>query len=206
GDPVGVVEGDVVEVEIAVNDVRPKPWPAGRDVRVVAVEHGFHEPAARAILDRLGERPELRRLREVPEQLTAWARMEEAAQREVQARMGGGVFSDGRIRELGPAIASMEPLEEAHEVRAVRPFDRGAIRGRTRPRRDDARKRNRETGIDARDVQDRLGLEVEGRRVLPEVRELDDARVRRALDQKCLIALAAEIRRSSLEPEELGPD
>ncbi len=55
-------------------------------------------------------------------------------------------------------------------------------------------------------MQDRLSLEVERRRILPEIRELDDARARGTLDEECLIALTAEIRRGSLEPEELSCD
>jgi len=40
-------------------------------------------------------------------------------------------------------------------------------------------------------VHDRLGLEIERRRIFPEIRELDDARIRRPLDEEGLIALAA---------------
>ena len=92
--------------------------------------------------------------------------------------MRRAVVAHGRIREIGPTVAAVEPLEEPHEVRSVRPFDGRAIRGRARGGRDDAGTRDRQLGIDARDVQDRLGLEVERRRILAEVRELDDARVR----------------------------
>jgi len=132
--------------------------------------------------------------------------VEEAAERQVQLRMSCAVRADGCIREIGAAVAAVEPLEEPHEVRPVRPLDGGAMCRRARGRGDDARTRNRQIRIDARNVQDRLGLEVERRRILPEIRELDDARVRRPLDQEGLIALAAQIRRGSLEPEELRGD
>jgi len=37
GDPTIVVEQDVVEIQVAMHDVRPKPRPPRRDVRLVAI-------------------------------------------------------------------------------------------------------------------------------------------------------------------------
>jgi len=62
GDPAVVVEQDVVEIQVAVHDVRPKPCPARRDVRLVAIEHGLDETAPAEIFDRFAERPEFRRV------------------------------------------------------------------------------------------------------------------------------------------------
>jgi len=134
-------------------------------------------------------------VREVPQQFAARAWVEEAAEREVQPGVRRAVIADGCIRETRSAVATMKPVEEPDEVRAVEPFHSRAIRRRAGGRGDDARTCNRQPGVDARNVQDRLGLEVERRRILPEIRELDDARVRRTLDQEGLIALAAEIQK-----------
>jgi hypothetical protein len=132
--------------------------------------------------------------------------MKEAAQRKVQPRVRRAVVAYGRIRDLGAAATTVQSIEEAHEVGAVGTVHRCAIRSRARRRADDTGQCNRQLGIEARDMQDRLGLEVERRRILPEVGELDDTGVRRALDEKCLIALAAEVRRGSLEAEEIRCD
>src|SRR5207244_6733394 len=135
-------------------------------------------------------------------QVPARRRMEEAAQREVQPRMRCAVVEERPVAELGPARMAVQALEEPYEVRTVRAVDRGpvvAVDGRPRTR-------DRQLGIDARDMEDRLGLEVEHRRVLAQVGDLQDAAAATVVDQEGLVALATEVAGDAAKPEELGGD
>ncbi len=126
-----------------MDDVRPKPRPTGRDVRLVAIEHGLHETAPAEIFDRLAERPELGRVRKIPEQFATGPRVEEAAEREIQSRVCCAVRANGCIREIRPPVSALEPLEEPYEMGPVRSFDGRAICRRACGRGNDARARDR---------------------------------------------------------------
>src|SRR6185295_3792699 len=71
------------------------------------------------------------RVRNVPEQPPAGGRVEEGAQCDVEPRERRGEISDGVIREPRTAVVAVHPLEEPHEVRAVRSFDGRPIRTAT---------------------------------------------------------------------------
>ena len=62
GDATAVVEQDVVEVQVAVHDVRSKPRPARRDVRSRSDRARSPRDGGDRVLDRLAERAELRRV------------------------------------------------------------------------------------------------------------------------------------------------
>ena len=193
-----------------MDDLGAKGRPAWRHPLLVAVEHGLDEAALPAVGDLPDVPPQAGRLRQVPEQHAARRRMEEAAQGEVEPRVGGAVVAHrgiGEIRGAGaPAGAPFHALEQAHEVRSVGALDRGAVGRRARDLGDRAGARDRQLGVDPRDVQDRLGLEVERRRLLAEVGDLQHAGARLSLHEEGLVALAAEISRRALEAEQLGGD
>src|SRR3954451_12799390 len=115
-DSAALVEQRVVEVQIAVDDLAAEARPSRRHALLVAVEDGLDEAAPVAIVDRVEVRPELGRLRQVPEQLATRRGMEEAAQREIQSRVGGAVGAYRRIGEIrgacAAAAAAGKPLEQ----------------------------------------------------------------------------------------------
>ena len=84
--------------------------------------------------------------------------------------------------------AARHALEEADEVAAVLSGTQLA--------------RDRQLGVDALDVLERLCLEVEDGGVLAGVRDLEDP----VADHEGLVALAPEVARLALEAEELGGD
>ena len=73
---------------------------------------------------------QLRRVCEIPQQLATGPWVEETAQCEIQPRVCRTVGADSRIREIRSAVATVEPLEEPREMRAVRPLYRRAISAR----------------------------------------------------------------------------
>src|SRR3954449_7319560 len=96
-DSAALVEQHVVEVQIAMDHLGAKARPSRRHAILVAVEDGLDQAAAVAVLDLLDVLPEAPRLRQVPEQPAARRGMEEAAQREIQPRVGGAVVADGVV-------------------------------------------------------------------------------------------------------------
>src|SRR5438034_10483682 len=115
--------------------------------------------------------------------------MEKAAEREVQPGMRGRIVEDSVVRELGAAVLSGHACEEPDEMTAR--LHRGPWHG------------HRQLGVDPRDVQDRLALEVEDGRVLAAVRDLENAAaIVAVIDQECLITLAAERRGAASHAEE----
>src|SRR5207248_10834012 len=65
---------------------------------------------------------------------------------------------------------------------------------------------DRQLGVDARDVQDRLCLELQHGGLLADVGDLEYAACAAVVDQEGLVALAAEVGRAALEPEQSGGD
>src|SRR3954466_14860029 len=130
-DSAALVEQHVVEVQIAVDDLAAEARPSRRGALLVAVEDGLDEAAPVAIVERVEVRPELGRLRQVPEQLATRRWMEEAAQGEVQPRVRlavGPSLRMGEIRAAGAAAAAaVKPLEQPHEVGAVPALDGRAV-------------------------------------------------------------------------------
>src|SRR5919197_2499974 len=118
--------------------------------------------------------------------------MEEAAQREVEPRVGGGEGAHGIVRKIRAAALPRHALEEAHEM--------AVARARA------AQARDRQLRIDARDVQQRLRLQVEDGRILACVRDLEDAAVAAVLDEEGLVALTPQVARFTAQPEKLGRD
>jgi hypothetical protein len=195
-DAIVAAEQHVVEVQVAVDDLRRQVRPARRDPLLVAVEHGPHQAAAPRVLDVLQDRTELERVGEVPQQLAARGRVKEAAQREHQPRMRRAVVVESIERQLRAAVAPVAALEQADEVRAVGTVDRA--------RREQAG--HREVGIHPRDVRQRRRLEVERRRILAEVGDLEHALAAGARHEEGLVALAAEVGRLPNQSEQLGRD
>jgi hypothetical protein len=112
-----VVEEHVAEVHIAVDDLCRQRRPARDDVLLVAVEHRLDEPAPVAeVLEVLAE---LRSVLEIPEQLAARRRVEEAAERAGEARMRDPVRAHGSVREIRAAVPSRQVLEQTHDVSPV---------------------------------------------------------------------------------------
>src|SRR3954449_6968501 len=114
-DSAAPVEQHVVEVQIAVDDLAAEARPSRRHALLVAIEDGLDEAAPVAIVDRVEVRPELGRLRQVPEQLATRRGMEEAAKGEVQPRVSLAVVAHPRMGEIrgarAPAAAAVKPLE-----------------------------------------------------------------------------------------------
>src|SRR4051794_183858 len=98
--------------------------------------------------------------------------MEEAAQREVDARMGGSIVAQRAVVQVGRSGGTpVQALEQAHEMRAVRALDGGPVGGRSGAG-DRAGTGHRERRVDSGDVQDRLQLEVKSAGILAAVRDL----------------------------------
>jgi hypothetical protein len=128
--------------------------------------------------------------------------VEEGAQGEVQPRVRLRERAHGVVPELRPADASVYALEQPDEVHAV-----GARHGRVVVGAGGPWLRDGQVRVDAGDVQDRLGLQVENRGILAQVRDLDHAPTSgTVVDQERLIALAAEIDRGSLDTEDASSD
>jgi hypothetical protein len=111
----------------------------------------------------------------------------------------------GVVAELRAADAAVHAVEQTDEMQTVGPFHRRPIALRARGCRGGRpRAGHRQPRIDTSDVQDRLRLEVEDRRILAEVRDLDDAAAPCSIvDQERLVALTAEIDGGALDAEEL---
>jgi hypothetical protein len=185
GDVSVVVEEHVAEVHVAVHHLSRQCVPERRDVLRVTVEHRLDEPAPVAEVPEM--LAQLRRVLEIPEQLAARSRVEEPAQRPGQARMGDAVRPDGGVREVRPAVPAGHALEQPDDVPLVR--------------RSLQLSRDRQLGIGVQRVLDRRRLELEVRRILSRVRDLDHPG---ALDEEGLVALAAEVAGVPADAEQVG--
>ena len=139
------------------------------------------------------ERTQTGRRTQVPEQLPARRRVEERAERQAQAGVHHGDAAHLDVVELRPGLAAVPLLEQAHLMAVERgpPCERPG---------------DREVRIDRRHVCDRCLLQVEHRLVLAAVRDLEHTAGAPVVEQKRLVTLAAELRRSAVDAEELGCD
>ena len=106
-DAVAVIEQHVLETEIAVHHLRAQLGPPGADALLERVDHASDKETAIRVVDSVEQRPELRRVLEVPEQLAARRRMEERTEGEVQPRVRGRIGIDRAVLELRPADVSV---------------------------------------------------------------------------------------------------
>ena len=163
-----------------MHDLRREEVPARKDALLVAVEDALDDLPPAGFGDRRDEGSEPRRLPRIPEEIAPGRRVEEPAQREREARVRGREVADCVVVEIPRARAARHALEEADEVALV-------LAGGPQAR-------DRQLGVDALDVLERLRLEVENRWILAGVRDLEDA----VADQEGLVALAAEVARLAL--------
>ena len=192
-DPAALVQQEVVEIEVAVHDLAPQAFPLREHTLLVPVEHARDERPPRGIGDPVEQWTQLRRSAEVPQQLPAGRGVEERSEREAEAGMHGGDPAHRSVAELGPGLVAVPPLEQSHLV---------AVEGR--PRRE--RPGHRQVRIDGRDVGDRGVLEVEHGLVFARIRDLEDGAAAPVVQEKCLVALAAERGRGALDTEQVCRD
>ena len=105
--------------------------------------------------------------------------------------------------------AAGEPFEQAHVVRAIGALELRSVVGKLwiracaqpRPLAGDG-----QVGICRRDMQQGGHLDIERVGILTQVRDLEHPVAVRTLDHERLIALAAEVTRRALDPEQLTRD
>src|SRR3954451_13553411 len=89
------VEEDVVEVEVAVHDVRAQMRPTRKDALLEAVDDRGDEPPAIRVCNGRKHAAQVSRVRNVPEQLPAGGRVKEAAQCDVETGKRRREIADG---------------------------------------------------------------------------------------------------------------
>jgi DNA-binding transcriptional ArsR family regulator len=173
-----------------MHDLSPQPRPARRDASFEGVEDALDDVAPLAIIDCIEEPAQLGCVCEVPEQLATGRRVEEGAEREIQAGVHGGESADRLVVEPGSPGASVQPLEKSDVMTVVR-------------RTPGQRPSNRQLRVDAEHMRDRGVLEIENRSVLAEIRDLEDRAALAVVDQEGRVSLAAEVGRRAADAEEL---
>src|SRR5262245_30540194 len=159
GDAFALVEEEVVEVEVAVNDLSAQAFPLRQHTLLEPVEDASDERFPRRIADLVEQRPQLRGGAHVPEQLAAGRRVEERTEREAETGVHRGELTYRGIVELGPGLVADPPLEQAHLMAVEDPS------WCQRPSQ-------RQLRIDGGNVRDRGLLEVEHDLVLAWIRDL----------------------------------
>ena len=164
GNAVPLVEQEVVEVEVAVDDLGAQAFPLRQHARLEAVERASDQCAPLRLGDLLEQRAQPWGFAEVPEQLTRGRGVEERPQREAEASVHGGDCVHRRVIEVRAGLPAAPPFEQPHEVAVERRV------WRERPR-------DRQLRVDRHDVCDRRFLQVEDGFFLAAVRDLLRAHV-----------------------------
>jgi hypothetical protein len=119
--------------------------------------------------------------------------MEERAEREAEAGVGGRDCIDRGVVELRAPLGALPALEQPHMV-AVERSPRSELAS------------DRQIRVDGSHVRDRGLFQVERRRVLAAVRDLEDCSRSTILEHECLVSLAAELRSAAVDTEQLRGD
>ena len=199
------VEERVVDGQVVVDDLAAQASDAWLEPLAPAIEDPLHERPALRVGDEREVRGELVEVAEVPGDVPPGRGVEEPPQRPTEAgeRLAEACQRLGR-QTVRIAVATWQERDEPGEVgRTGRVADpRHVIAGEARSGR-----RHREVGVDTSDMEDRLDLHVDDRRILDRVGYLEDPGAAVGpVDPDVLVALAHELGRRARDAPRLSDD
>ena len=179
-----VVDEDIRGAEVRMDDLGAEARPDRRDHLLVAVEGGGDQLPDFRVVDRAEHRPEPERVLDIPEHHPRRGRVPEPAQRPPDPRghrapVANRLVAEARAVHARPArqpVVHPEVSGCRRRARASRRAVGGRVVGPMRQARNEPRQRDRDPRVDLGNALGRQRLQVEPRRVLGRVRDLQDGR------------------------------